>query len=174
MKDSAGDQITIRTAQAKDAPRLAALSGQLGYTTTPDEILRRLPRLGRDHEHVVFVAEDGSGTVIAWTHAFVCHLVEADPQTEVSVLVVAATRPGNGVGRLRNERVEPWARERNGRAERAAASSRFSANRWSRGRRGPWGCAARSGRQLRMKGSEQGRAENHQNGPDTVLPAVHH
>lgn len=113
MKASAGGQITIRTAQAKDAPRLAALSGQLAYTATPDEILRRLPRLARDHEHVVFVAEDCSGTVIAWTHAFVCHLLEADPQTEVSVLVVDEARRGNGVGRLLMERVEQWARQKN-------------------------------------------------------------
>ena len=57
----------IREATADDADSLAALSIQLGYSTTPEEVADRLRALRGRPGNAVFVAED-DGTVAGWLH----------------------------------------------------------------------------------------------------------
>ncbi len=79
----------VRTATLPDAPRVAELSGQLGYPATPEEVALRLRKLEGDARHVVYVTESPCGEVIGWIHVQDCHLVESDTRAEVTGLVVA-------------------------------------------------------------------------------------
>jgi hypothetical protein len=60
--------VTVRRAEPADAPRLAALSGDLGYPVAGDAVAERLARTLSRPECVVLVAEV-SGHVVGWLHA---------------------------------------------------------------------------------------------------------
>ncbi len=101
--------VAFRPARPEDAPALAALSTQLGYPSSPDEMRARLRAiLGRD-EHAVLVAEK-DGQVVAWIHAFILRLVEANPEAEIGGLVVDEGCRGQGIGRALVHLAEEWAR----------------------------------------------------------------
>ncbi|HET7842065.1 MAG TPA: hypothetical protein VFM21_10690, partial [Terriglobia bacterium] len=61
----------IRIARMRDAARIAALSTQLGYASSPEQIEMRLRPLLNDPEHTVLVAVSSGGQVAGWIHAFV-------------------------------------------------------------------------------------------------------
>lgn len=100
----------VRRATLRDAERLATLSTQLGYPSTPEAIKRRLRRISNDAEHFVRVAELESGRVVGWIHACASYLIESDPRAEVGGLVVDEKCRGSGVGHLLIEHAEEWAR----------------------------------------------------------------
>ena len=102
--------IEVRPARPSDAERVAALSGQLGYPCSPQEIEERLRRLERAKGHAVFVAER-SGRVVGWVDVHVSRTVTTPTQAEVGGLVVEEACRGGGVGRLLMQRAEQWARE---------------------------------------------------------------
>ena len=105
-------RITIRAATLDDAPRLAPLSGQLGYGSTAEQVAARLAPILSDPEHVVFVAEQNCGEIWGWADVFVMRTVGADPRAEVAGLVVDEGRRSQGIGALLMARTEKWARER--------------------------------------------------------------
>ena len=102
----------VRRARKEDAAAIGGLTGQLGYPSTPEQIEKRLVRVLRDSEHVLFVAEMPGGRIGGWLHAFGYHVVESDPRAEVAGLVVDETQRGTGVGRLLMHSAEDWAREK--------------------------------------------------------------
>lgn len=104
--------ITIRAATLADAPRLAHLSGQLGYPSTPDQVAERLAQIHADPEHVIFVAEQNSGEIAGWVDVFVMRTIGADPRAEIAGLVVDESCRSQGIGRLLMARAEEWAREK--------------------------------------------------------------
>lgn len=105
-------RLTIRTPLADDAPRLAMLSSELGYSATPDTIVARLGRLlGREH-HCLRVALSAAGETIGWIHAHEQCILEADPWCEIAGLVVDPGHRGHGTGRALVTEVETWARAR--------------------------------------------------------------
>lgn len=104
--------ITLRAARESDAGQIARLSGQLGYPTTAEDIVRRLRSLAPASQHAVLVAETLSKEVIGWIHVSVNHLLEVDQRGEVDGLVVAEGQRSLGAGRLLLEQAEKWARER--------------------------------------------------------------
>jgi GNAT superfamily N-acetyltransferase len=102
----------IRLARPDDYPRMAELAGQLGYSSNPDDIGRRLAGLIITGEHVVFVAQLADGTIAGWIGAFVYRCVEADARVEISGLVVDQRYRSQAVGRVLLDRAEAWAREK--------------------------------------------------------------
>jgi GNAT superfamily N-acetyltransferase len=103
--------ITIREATPSDAPRLAPLSGQLGYPSTPDEVAARLAPILSDPQHVIFIAEQNHGEISGWVDVFVMRTIGADPRAEIAGLVVDESCRSQGIGRLLMARAEEWARE---------------------------------------------------------------
>jgi GNAT superfamily N-acetyltransferase len=102
----------IRRAVPADAEQLAALSSELGYPVTADEMGRRLVALlGRDSD-IVLVAELGPGQVVGWVHGSEQRLLESGRRCELLGLVVDANQRGRGVGRRLVDGVEEWARAR--------------------------------------------------------------
>lgn len=100
----------IRRARDSDAAALALLSGQLGYASTPQEVLARLRAVVARTDHAVFVAE-ADGSVVGWVHAFGTQVIEADACAEIGGLVVEKEQRGRGVGAALVARAEAWGRE---------------------------------------------------------------
>lgn len=100
----------IRTAGEADAEALAVLSGELGYPSTPEQVLSRLCLL-RDPERTLLLAQ-AHGAVAGFIDVHVQRVVESEPYAEVGGLVVGAAHRGTGVGAALLEAAAFWARER--------------------------------------------------------------
>lgn len=101
---------TIRCARTYDAAAIAALCGELGYSSTRQQVVARLATIeGADAK--VFVAENGNGQVVAWLHVGCCAQLTHDTEAEILGLVVAADARGSGIGRMLLERAVAWAVE---------------------------------------------------------------
>jgi len=105
-------KIQVRRAALRDAERLAELSSQLGYPSTPGEVKSRLQRIRGHDGHFVGVAEIEDGRVVGWIHACVSHLIESNPRAEIGGLVVDEAWRGSGVGKLLMQHAEDWARSK--------------------------------------------------------------
>jgi GNAT superfamily N-acetyltransferase len=102
----------VRRASRADAQPIAALCVQLGYPTSPEEVVRRLAKIEQDDDHALYVAELPGGGVIGWVHVYVSRLLVADPSAEIGGLVVDEAYRRRGVGRRLMEEAERWAGER--------------------------------------------------------------
>ncbi len=100
----------IRSATINDAAALARLSGQLGYSSTPEETARRLLDVNGNREHAVYIAE-ADGVLIGWIHVFIVHSLLADTPVEVAGLVIDENHRGRGIGRILMRQAELWTRE---------------------------------------------------------------
>ncbi|HYN22580.1 MAG TPA: GNAT family N-acetyltransferase [Thermoanaerobaculia bacterium] len=98
----------IREATADDAAKLAALSIQLGYSTTVEDVAGRLRALRERPDNAVFVAEE-DGTVAGWLHVSGMLFLESPTFAEVAGLVVDEARRGQGVGKRLVEAAARWA-----------------------------------------------------------------
>jgi len=103
--------VVIRRARSSDAPRLAELSGQLGYPTTAAEIARSMRKLKPASQNALFVAESSEAGVVGWTHVSVTHLVEVGTRAELNGLIVAEEQRSLGAGARLLEAAEDWARK---------------------------------------------------------------
>ncbi len=103
--------ITVRLAQPGDEEALAALSGQLGYPATPEQVQARLEALVRDGGGAVYVAEV-AGTVIGWAHVQIYPQLVSARSAELGGLVVDEHYRGQAVGTRLVEAAERWARSR--------------------------------------------------------------
>lgn len=101
--------MTIRPMIAADAEHVAALTTELGYRSTAEQIAQRFARIDGQRQQMVFVAED-SGVVVAWLHVAVHPYLENDASAEILGLVVAEGHRGRGVGRDLLTTAEAWAR----------------------------------------------------------------
>jgi GNAT superfamily N-acetyltransferase len=104
--------ITVRNATLDDALRIADLCTQLGYPSTPDQVLERLQGLVEEPDHAVYVAVTRQGEVLGWIDLCVLGLVVVDPLVEVEGLVVDESFRSQGIGRLLMEHAEAWARRK--------------------------------------------------------------
>jgi ribosomal protein S18 acetylase RimI-like enzyme len=104
-------EVRIRRAKFADAPRIAALSGQLGYPTTPRQMTARLQRALGQKSSACFVAETGEHGVIGWVHVSVTPLLEVERRAEVNGLVVDEKVRSRGAGRRLLDAAETWARK---------------------------------------------------------------
>jgi GNAT superfamily N-acetyltransferase len=97
----------IRRAVREDAPRLAQLASDLGYTINSDSVGAAIDRLQSD-EGAIFVA-DASEHLTGWIHIYRSHVIQTEPFAEVGGLVVDPLSRGDGVGRRLLEAAERWA-----------------------------------------------------------------
>ena len=97
----------IRSARSEDAPRVAQLAGDLGYTISSASVGTAIDRLQAD-EGAIFVADEGE-RVTGWIHVHRSHVIQTEPFAEVGGLVVDPQNRGDGIGRRLLETAEQWA-----------------------------------------------------------------
>ena len=100
----------VRPASLADAETLVDLCGELGYTSTIEQVLDRL-RLLDDPERTLLVAEAG-GSLAGFIDVHVQRVVEQDPYAEVGGLVVKAGHRGEGLGAALLAAAAEWGRGR--------------------------------------------------------------
>jgi len=99
MSDAAQVGLTIRAAEASDAPALASLMGELGYDTRTAEMEMRLEFILGDSRYRTFVAVT-DGKIGGMIGTFCHHSYEHnDPSGRILALVVSKTMRQRGVGR---------------------------------------------------------------------------
>ena len=101
----------IRSATLSDAAAIAALSGELGYPASAQEMSVRLAVLLPQAAQFVAVAATPAGDVVAWIAAERRLLLEYGEKAEIVGLVVGAAARRTGVGKALVRAVEQWARE---------------------------------------------------------------
>lgn len=105
--------ITIRPMERRDTEAVATLSGELGYPTTMDEMVRRVERvrsLASAQPAEILVAEDfGSRMVLGWVHVCIPAMLVSEEVADIWGLVVASSYRGGGVGRALMAAAEEWA-----------------------------------------------------------------
>ncbi len=104
-------ELKIRRAKSADAPRIAELSGQLGYPATTAQIRERLRGIQPASQNAVFVADSKNGGVIGWLHVSRDVLLESETRAEVNGLVVAEGQRSLGAGARLLAAAEDWARK---------------------------------------------------------------
>ena len=102
---------TVRPMTAGDVDRVAALSGELGYPSAPEQIAARFRTVGARPDARVFVAADAGGKVVGWVHVYGRYHLESDRTAEIGGLVVGSESRGRGIGRALMAAAESWARE---------------------------------------------------------------
>jgi GNAT superfamily N-acetyltransferase len=100
----------VRSAHHADAPVLARLATELGYTSSSEDLQPRLDFLLTSPEHEVLVFDDGA--VLGWIGVVVAHSLTSPPHGEVIGLVVDESARSAGIGGQLMEAAERWVRER--------------------------------------------------------------
>jgi len=101
----------LRPALLEDASRLADLSGQLGYPSTPQQVADRLGQLLPDSNDMVTVAALPDHKIVGWVHACKRTLLMVDPFVEIDGLVVDKDYRSQQIGKRLLDEVERWARQ---------------------------------------------------------------
>jgi GNAT superfamily N-acetyltransferase len=104
--------LEIRPMAANDAPEVARLAQELGYPSTPPDIVERLEALGSDPDHVLLVATSNDGHVSGWAHVHIGRSLLSPARAEIGGLVVDAKWRGRGIGSALMAATEQWARGR--------------------------------------------------------------
>jgi GNAT superfamily N-acetyltransferase len=94
-----------------DVERVAALTTELGYPSTADDITRRFARISGQPDEIVLIADE-DGMAIAWLHTAIHPYLENDLSAEILGLVVADGHRSRGVGEALIGAAEDWARTR--------------------------------------------------------------
>jgi GNAT superfamily N-acetyltransferase len=105
------NELKIRRAKMSDAPRIAELTGQLGYPATAAQLRARIRRILPASQHAVFVAESAKEGVVGWLHVSRQPLLEVELRAEVNGLVVAEGQRSLGAGARLLAAAEDWARK---------------------------------------------------------------
>ena len=103
--------VAVRRARADDAPRIAELSGVLGYPVDSRVMAERLAHLVSRDDNAVFVASDGD-RVLGWIHGGEHELLEIGRLCEILGLVVEPSARRSGAGRALIAAIEQWAGSR--------------------------------------------------------------
>ena len=107
--DSKNHSLKIRRARAADVPRIAELSGELGYPASVQEMRQRFGQIKPAARHAVFVAEFEK-TVVGWIHVSITPLLGVARRAEVNGLIVAERHRSLGAGARLLDAAEVWAR----------------------------------------------------------------
>ena len=109
--NSGNRALKIRPARASDVPRIAELSGELGYPASVAEMRQRFVQIKPANRHAVFVAEFEKA-VVGWIHVSITPLLEVPRRAEVNGLIVADGRRSLGAGAKLLGAAEAWARSK--------------------------------------------------------------
>ena len=103
--------IRIRPMRDADAARVAALTTQLGYPVTAEELARRLAGVRTHRDHELLVAVDHEDRAIGWVHVARHPTLESSEVAVIHGLVVDESARSGGIGRALVDAAEAWARE---------------------------------------------------------------
>jgi len=104
-------RVTIRLAALRDADAIAPLLGQLGYTTTADELSERIERLADRPDGEVLVAELDGEVVGLAAYQLIDVIERPDPQCRITALVVDDRYRRRGVAYALLHTIEETARD---------------------------------------------------------------
>ncbi len=102
--------LEIRRATLADAAAIAALSGELGYPASAQQMTERLAALLLQATQFIAVATTAGGDVRAWIAAERRLLLEYGEKVEIVGLVVGAAARRQGAGKALIAAVEAWTR----------------------------------------------------------------
>jgi GNAT superfamily N-acetyltransferase len=108
--------IEIRPAALADCTALAALAGQLGYDSSPEQIAQRLEGLRKAGENAVLVAQERGRGIVGWISVYVFRTVTSDARVEISGFVVDERYRSRQIGAALLKSAEEWAIARGCRA----------------------------------------------------------
>ena len=103
---------TTRPGRLEDAQALADLATQLGYPSTPQELVERLPHVLEAADSALLVATDSRDRPIGWLHVELKRSLVSPLAAQVMGLVVDERRRSAGIGAELLRRAEEWARGR--------------------------------------------------------------
>jgi predicted N-acetyltransferase YhbS len=103
--------VHIRQMASEDAAAVAALSRQLGYPLSSQQILQNINEVRRSKDHDAFVAIYDSH-VVGWIGLARAFMIESLPFCEINGLVVDEDHKGKGIGKLLVEKAKKWAKEK--------------------------------------------------------------
>ena len=105
------NSITIRDMKPGDLEAVAALSAELGYPSSREDIARRFDPMRSRTDHAMMVAVTPEGSVAGWIQVHPVHTLESDPYAEIGGLVVGERFRRHGAGRALVAEAERRARE---------------------------------------------------------------
>ncbi len=97
--------------QLKDAEGVASLATELGYQSTPSEVVARMETVLKDAQQGAWVAVKNEH-IIGWVHVAVRQTLTAATHAEVVALVVSNANRREGIGATLMAETEKWAREK--------------------------------------------------------------
>jgi GNAT superfamily N-acetyltransferase len=102
--------VSLRSATAEDAERIAAMFTDEGYPSGPSDIVDRLARFDSEHSRVIVAEHDGEVLGFVAVHALP-RFEHSDRIIRIMALVVDAGERGRGIGRLLMEEAERLGRD---------------------------------------------------------------
>ena len=115
MTDSNPSKLTIRRVKLADAEAVAALSGQLGYEASPEDLRQRISKLADcEDNQAVFVAcmTGKDARLVGWIDVAITYHLQSEPFVLIGGLVVQDGLRGLGIGKRLCEEAEAWTRTR--------------------------------------------------------------
>ena len=97
----------IRNASESDAPTIAALSFQLGYTVSVETTLQSLQAINQNPNDIIRVAMHEK-KVIGWIHVFLAIRLESASFCEIGGLVVDEQFRRMGIATQLIDHIKPW------------------------------------------------------------------
>ena len=99
-----------RQISSQDTASVAALSRQLGYPLSEEQILANINAVCSSKDHDAFVAIYDSH-VVGWIGVAQAIMIESVPFCEINGLVIDEKHQGKGIGRLLVEKAKQWAKQ---------------------------------------------------------------
>jgi len=103
--------IYARQMSSEDAAAVTALSRQLGYPLSLQQVLQNIDAVRRSKDHDAYVAVYDSH-VVGWIGLAQAIMIEVLPFCEINGLVIDENHRGKGIGKLLVERAKQWAKEK--------------------------------------------------------------
>lgn len=100
-------RVQTREMSLADAQAVAELSGQLGYSSTTQEVIKRFLSLQQSSDDGLFIALRGAN-VVGWLHVYGVRLLETDGYAEIGGIVIDVAARRQGVGRQLLGLAEKW------------------------------------------------------------------
>ena len=104
-------EIYARQISTDDAAAVTALSRQLGYPLSPDQVLQNINAVRKNKDHDAFVAVYDS-QVVGWIGLAQAIMIESLPFCEINGLVIEESHRGKGIGKLLVGKAKQWAKEK--------------------------------------------------------------